>query len=87
MNTPRARPLHKPRPIRGVQLVLSWEEVPVVCTCADVARALQCTPEKIQRMAAAGDIPAFRLGPEWRFRKEDLQTYIQNLLAPQGVTA
>ncbi len=69
--------LHRPRPVLPVPPVLSWDELPVICTCADVARTLQCTPEKVQRMAAGGEIQAFRLGPEWRIRKEDLLAYIR----------
>ena len=76
----------RPRPVHPVVPVLSWEEIPVVCTCADGARALQCTPEKVQRMASAGEIPAFRIGPEWRFRKEDLLHFIRSLIAQETNT-
>ena len=84
---PKGKPLHNPRPVHPVPPVLSWGEIPVVCTCADVARALQCSPEKVQRMAAAGEIAAFRLGPEWRFRREDLLAYVQGAIIPREVTA
>ncbi len=65
------------RPVREPEPVLSWDQVPVICTCADVAKLFHCTVEKVQRMAQAGDIPAFRLGQEWRLRKEDVMAYIE----------
>lgn len=75
--------LHSQRPVHPVMPVLAWEDVPVICTCADVGRVLQCTPEKVQRMALAGEIPAFRLGPEWRFCREDLKDHIRRMICPK----
>lgn len=76
-------PIHSKRPVYQVPPVLAWEDVPVICTCADVGRVLQCTPEKVQRMALAKEIPAFRLGPEWRFCREVLKDYIRGLICPK----
>lgn len=73
----RGRPMHTPRPVYPVQQVNSRDDVPMICTCADVGRLFQCSPEKVQRMAAAGTLPAFRLGPEWRFRRDDIFAYIE----------
>ena len=75
---PRGKTVHIPRPVYPVQAVTSWDDLPVICTCPDVARLFSCTPEKIQRMAAKSELPAFRLGPEWRFRREDISAYIEN---------
>lgn len=66
-----------PRPVRETEPLLSWDELPVLCTCGDVAHLLHCTVEKVQRMAQKGDIPAFRLGREWRLRKEDVMSYVE----------
>lgn len=73
----RGQSLHIPRPVHPVQQITSWDDLPVICTCAEIGRLLLCTPEKIQRMAAAGELPAFRLGPEWRFRREDICDYVE----------
>lgn len=73
---PRGRQLHIPRPVHPVQQINSWDDLPVICTSADVGRLLHCSPEKVQKMAASGELPAFRLGPEWRFRREDLSNYV-----------
>lgn len=73
----RGRTSHIPRPVYPVQQVNSWDDLPVICTSADVGRLFLCTPEKVQRMAASGELPAFRLGPEWRFRREDVREYIE----------
>ena len=74
----RSKTVHIPRPVYPVQPVNSWDDLPVICTCADVGRLFKCTPEKVQRMAANQELPAFRLGPEWRFRREDISAYIEN---------
>lgn len=69
------------RPVYEAEPILSWDELPVICTCADVAQLLCCTQEKVQRMAAGGVLPAFRLGQEWRMRKEDVLAYIEAQIA------
>lgn len=76
----RGRSSHIPRPVYPVQQVNSWDDLPVICTSADVGRLLSCTPEKVQRMAASGELPAFKLGPEWRFCREDIRGYIETQL-------
>ena len=84
----RGRPRHIPRPVYPVTPVNTWGDLPVICTCADVGRLFRCTPEKVQRMAASGELPAFRLGPEWRFRREDMKAYVARqveLTATKGV--
>lgn len=79
-----ARALTVRRPVRETGPVQSWAELPVICTCADVAHLFHCTVEKVQKMAASGELPAFRLGPEWRLRKEDLQAYIEKQITGKG---
>lgn len=74
----RSRTLHIPRPVHPVPPIRSWDDLPVICTCANVGQLFHCTPEKVQRMAASKELPAFRLGPEWRFRREDIIAYIEN---------
>lgn len=73
-----------PRPRYETEPILSWEELPVICTCADVAHLLCCTVEQVQRMASRGVLPAFRLGKEWRLRKEDVRAYIEAQIAGGG---
>lgn len=72
---PRPKKTYPSRPVYPMRPVLSWDDVPIICLCSDVARVLQCTVEKVQRMAARGEIPAFKVGPEWRIRREDLIAY------------
>lgn len=82
----RGRPRILHRPVYEPEPLMSWEELPVICNCGDLARLFKCTAEKIQRMAKGGELPAFRVGPEWRFRKEDIAAYVtrQVMGAPQG---
>jgi excisionase family DNA binding protein len=39
-------------------------------TADDVASYLQLNKQTVTRMAARGELPAIKLGREWRFRKE-----------------
>ncbi len=39
---------------------------------AAAARILQCHAKTVARMARRGEIPATRLGNQWRFRRADL---------------
>ena len=41
------------------------DEIPV--KLPEMARRLNASPEKVYRMAQRGEIPAFKLGREWRF--------------------
>ena len=47
-------------------------------TIKDVAAYLKFSAASIYRMAQRGDIPAFRIGTRiWRFRKEELDQWLQ----------
>ena len=47
---------------------------------AEAAAILKVHPKTIQKLARTGDVPAFRVGNQWRFRLEDLEE-----LAKQGL--
>jgi excisionase family DNA binding protein len=42
---------------------------PEVLTLAEAADLLQVEPEVVEAMAAGGDVPARRLGDDWRFSR------------------
>jgi len=46
------------------------------------ARYLQVHPRTITRMAKRGEIPAIHLGRLWRFRRTDLDTWLESRLCP-----
>ena len=47
-----------------------------VLTVHDVATYLRLSEAKVYRLARAGDVPAFRLGRSWRFRKDLIDAWM-----------
>lgn len=45
---------------------------PEVLTVKDVSDLLRVHPSTLYRLVREGRIPAFRVGSEWRFRKEGI---------------
>lgn len=56
---------------------MSVDELPYVCLSDEVGRFLRLTPEKVQKMAAKGELPAYKEGQEWRFRRDDVVAYLE----------
>lgn len=52
-----------------------------VMTLREAAEYLHCHPSTIYRMANHGDIPGFRLGGGWRFRRSDIEKWIVSRIA------
>jgi excisionase family DNA binding protein len=57
-----------------------------VMTVKEVAHYLQVHPSTIYRLLKRGTIPCFRVGSDWRFRKADMDAWLQ-LLARGEVKA
>lgn len=54
-------------------------------TLKEVARYLHVVPLTVYRMIDRGDLPAVKVGRVWRFRKEDLQAYLNRSASrPRG---
>lgn len=49
-----------------------------ILTIKEVADYLKVTERTLYRLAQEGKIPAFKVGGSWRFRREDLERWIQN---------
>ena len=47
-------------------------------TCKQAADFIQRHPKVIARLARAGHIPAQKFGAEWRFRRSELQGWLDN---------
>ena len=47
-----------------------------VLTVRDVAGYLRLSEAKVYRLAREGNVPAFRLGKSWRFRKDLLDAWM-----------
>lgn len=48
-------------------------------TIEEVSRYLQLKPETVRAMARKGEIPAFKIRRRWRFRREDVETWVQKM--------
>ncbi len=47
----------------------------------ECAALLRCTPEQVEEMARAGDIPGLKIGRSWLFMRSDLLAYLVSLTA------
>ena len=56
-------------------------EEPEVLTPEDVAELLHIDRETVYRMARRHEIPAFKVGTKWRFRRAGLRVWMQALEA------
>ena len=48
-----------------------------ILTIKEVAKYLKVNERTIYRLAASGDIPAFKVGNSWRFRKAEIGQWIE----------
>lgn len=42
----------------------------------ECAALLRCTPEQVEELARAGDLPGLKIGRSWRFVKADLLAWL-----------
>lgn len=47
-------------------------------TLQDVAEALRLAERTVYAMAAAGELPAFKIRGQWRVRRMDLEAWVAN---------
>jgi len=43
----------------------------------EVAKLLRVHPRTVKRLASEGVLPGFRVGSQWRFRRESINEYIK----------
>jgi excisionase family DNA binding protein len=55
-------------PIREMEAFLTTEEVLIY---------LKITPRTIYRLIRSGELPAVRIGRQWRFRRPDLDRWLE----------
>ena len=48
-----------------------------ILTLQEVARSLPLAEKTAYRLAAEGKLPGFKVGGSWRFKKDDLETWIR----------
>ena len=47
-------------------------------TLEQIAEYLQMSTSSIYKMAQAGKIPAYKVGRQWRFRKEEIDRWVKD---------
>ena len=47
-----------------------------ILTLPEVAQLLKIADKTVYTMAQKGDLPAFKVGGQWRFRRADLDSWI-----------
>jgi excisionase family DNA binding protein len=52
------------------------EQLPAFLTTEDVLAYLRVTHRTIYRLVRSGELPAVRIGRQWRFRRTDLDDWI-----------
>ncbi|MBB1435722.1 helix-turn-helix domain-containing protein [Pseudoalteromonas sp. SG43-6] len=48
-----------------------------ILTLQEVAEYLKLTEKTAYRLAAEGKLPGFKVGGAWRFKREDLEAWIE----------
>jgi excisionase family DNA binding protein len=56
-------------------------------TVRQVAEFLSVNERTVYRMAERGDLPAFKVGDAWRFRREDIDAWIAKQQQERGGSA
>lgn len=51
-------------------------EQPDILTIREAAQMLGCHTSTLYRLCKTGEVPAFRLGQSWRFRRESLNGWM-----------
>jgi excisionase family DNA binding protein len=53
-------------------------------TVRQVAEYLSVNERTVYRMAERGELPAFKVGDAWRFRREDIEAWIEGQQRDRG---
>lgn len=53
------------------------EPMDTLMTIDEVATYLRLSKDTVYRMAQAGKVPASKVGTQWRFRKEDVDRWLE----------
>jgi excisionase family DNA binding protein len=53
-----------------------------ILDAGEVAKLLKLNEQTVKRLANRGELPGFKLGGRWRFRREALEEHIKRLEQP-----
>jgi excisionase family DNA binding protein len=68
-----------PRKEKGGRQVTQARDEPEIMTVEQVAAMLSVHPSTVYRLLKKHEIPAFKLGSDWRFSRERLERWIMEL--------
>ena len=54
------------------------DEMPDMMTIAEVAKYLKLHELTVRRLAREGELPAFKVGRQWRIKRDLLEKWIEN---------
>lgn len=58
------------------KIIYSWERVPVIFDLRYASCLIGMNTEVLRRITSKGEFPAFKVGKQWRVKKEDLLAWI-----------
>lgn len=53
-----------------------------ILTLRDIAKYLKLADKTAYRLAAEGKLPGFKVGGSWRFKSEDIESWIREQTRP-----
>jgi excisionase family DNA binding protein len=61
----------------AIEKALSRHAVPApeILNSKEAGRIIGRSAKVMERLARAGEVPAYRLGPHWRFKRAEVQTW------------
>lgn len=59
-----------------VKPITNWDDLPIIMDAVLVSMLLGCSEGKVRRMAREGSLPAYKVGREIRFDRDELKTII-----------
>lgn len=59
-------------------------ELENLLTLKEVAKLLRLSPQTLYKMLEQGEIPAVKIGSQWRFDREQLKSWLENHGADVG---
>lgn len=48
-----------------------------ILDAAEVAKLLRLNEQTVKRLANRGELPGFKIGGRWRFKRQDIEDYIE----------
>lgn len=63
--------------VRKANIITRWDDIPLIFDIPIMVQLLGKSFDCVKKMCQRGQIPAFKIGTEWRFDKEVVRTWIE----------